>query len=91
MNNLLAFLGQDPRRSLAIFLRGLGLFVFGLLCIALGYYYHHLWQLVGLVVIALASIIAIWGYVGIFANRWFTILNRTQVNQSLSAKNDKDN
>ncbi len=76
MNNLLAKLGQDPQRSLSIFLRGLGLFACGLMFIALGYFYHHLWQVIGLVVLAVACVIAAWGYLGIFANRWFNILNK---------------
>ena len=76
MNNLLAKLGQDPQRSLTIFLRGLGLFVVGLIFIALGYYHHHLWQGLGIIILAFACIIAAWGYLGIFANRWFNILNR---------------
>ncbi|MBU2925967.1 hypothetical protein Q4506_10555 [Colwellia sp. 4_MG-2023] len=76
MNNLLAKLGQDPARSLSIFLRGLGLFSLGLLFIAFGYYYHHLWQVAGLILIALGCIISAWGYLGIFANRWFNILNK---------------
>jgi hypothetical protein len=76
MNNLLAKLGQNPARSLSLFLRGLGLFSVGLLFIAIGYYYHHLWQVVGLIILALGCIIAAWGYLGIFANRWFNILNQ---------------
>lgn len=76
MNNLLAKLGQDPQRSLSIFLRGLGLFALGLIFIGLGYFYHHLLQVIGILLLALACIIAAWGYVGIFANRWFNILNR---------------
>ncbi len=85
MNNLLAKLGQDPQRSLSIFLRGLGLFAFGLIFIALGYFYHHLWQVIGLVVLAVACVIATWGYLGIFANRWFNILNKHD-----SKTNNKD-
>jgi len=76
MNNLLAFLGQDPKRSLIIFLRGLGLFALGLIFIALGYFHHHLWQVIGLVLLAIACALAVWGYLGLFANRWFNILNR---------------
>lgn len=76
MNNLLAKLGQDPKRSLSIFLIGLGLFAFGLVFIAIGYFYHHIWQMLGLLIIAFACLIAIWGYLGIFANRWFNILNK---------------
>ncbi len=76
MNNLLAKLGQNPKRSLSIFLSGLGLFSVGLLFIAIGYFYHHIWQMLGLFILALSCVIAIWGYLGIFANRWFNIINR---------------
>lgn len=80
MNNLLAKLGQDPARSLSIFLRGLGLFILGLIFIGIGYFNHHLWQVVGLVIIVFACLIAAWGYLGIFANRWFNILNKRNPN-----------
>ena len=76
MNNLLAKLGQDPQHSLSIFLRGLALFVLGLLFIALGYFHHHLWQVVGIVILSIACMVALWGYLGIFANRWYNILNK---------------
>jgi len=76
MNNLLAKLGQDPQHSLSIFLRGLALFALGLLFIALGYFHHHLWQVVGIVILAIACMVALWGYLGIFANRWYNILNK---------------
>lgn len=81
MNNLLAKLGQDPTRSLTIFLRGLGLFALGLMFIAIGYFNHHLWQVLGIVIIVFACLIAAWGYLGIFANRWFNILNRHKPNK----------
>jgi len=81
MNNLLAKLGQDPERSLSIFLRGLGLFALGILFIAIGYYYHHLWQVIGLIIIAISCFIAAWGYLGIFSNRWFNILNKNKPNK----------
>ena len=80
MNSLLAKLGQDPKRSLSIFLFGLGLFALGLLCIAIGYFNHHVWQIIGLIILTLACLIAAWGYLGIFANRWFHILNRRKPN-----------
>jgi hypothetical protein len=78
MYNLLARLGQNPKRSLTIFLCGFGLFIVGLCFIAVGYFYHHLWQVLGIIIIVFACIIAAWGYLGIFANRWFTILNRNK-------------
>ncbi len=76
MNTLLAKLGQDPQRSLSIFLTGLGLFALGLIFIAIGYFNHHLWQIIGLIILAFACLIAAWGYLGLFANRWFNILNK---------------
>ena len=78
MKALLEKLGRDPQRSLAIFLRGLGLFALGLFFISIGYFYHYLWQIVGLVVITLACLIAAWGYIGIFSNRWLTMLSRNK-------------
>lgn len=85
MKNLLAKLGQNPKHSLTIFLRGFGLFVLGLIFIYIGYHHHHLWQVVGLFLVALSCLIAAWGYLGIFANRWFNILNR----QNPNSRNDK--
>lgn len=82
MNNLLAKLGQNPKRSLSLFLTGLGLFAVGLLFIAIGYFYHHIWQMLGLFILALACVIAAWGYLGIFANRWFNILNKHSPNNN---------
>lgn len=78
MNKLLEKLGQNPQHSLTLFLRGLGLFVMGLLFVALGYFYHHLWQIVGVIILGLACLLAAWGYLGIFANRWLNILHRTK-------------
>ncbi len=78
--SLLEKLGQNPKTSLAIFLRGLGLFVIGLIFIGLGYFYHHLWQAAGILLLALGCCIAAWGYVGIFANRWLNILEKNKPN-----------
>ncbi len=80
MKNLLEKLGQDPKRSLIIFLRGLGLFVFGVIFIAIGYYNSHIWQIIGLIILVFACLISAWGYLGIFANRWFNILNHHKSN-----------
>ena len=80
MIKLLEKLGQDPERSLMLFLRGLGLFVLGLGFVALGYFYHYFWQVIGVIVLGLACIVSAWGYLGIFANRWLNILYRTKPN-----------
>ena len=34
----------------------------------------------GLIVLVFACLISAWGYIGIFANRWFTILNKRKPN-----------
>ncbi len=80
MKKLLEKVGQNPQRSLTLFLRGLGLFVIGLFFVALGYFYHHLWQIIGIIILALACLLAAWGYLGIFANRWLNILYRPLTN-----------
>ena len=76
--SLLKKLGQDPQRSMQRFLCGLGLFVFGAALIFLGLYQSHLWQIVGIVILAVGSLIAIYGYIGLFANRLYHIFNRTK-------------
>ena len=83
MTSLLEKLGQNPQRSLQIFVRGLGLFVVSLLFIGLGYYHHYLWQIPGLILLVLACIIAAWGYIGIFANRWLKILSKNKPNKNI--------
>ncbi len=76
--SLLEKLGQDPQRSMQRFLCGLGLFVFGAGLIFLGLYQSHIWQIIGIAVLALGCLIAIYGYIGIFANRLYHIVNRTK-------------
>jgi len=78
MKKILEKLGQNPQRSLTIFLRGLGLFVVGLAFVYLGYHQHHLWQIVGIVLVGLGCLVSIWGYIGIFSNRILMILNRNK-------------
>jgi len=78
MKILLEKIGQNPQKSLTLFLRGLGLFVVGLIFVALGYFYHHLWQIIGIVILIFACLLAAWGYLGIFSNRWLNILYRTK-------------
>ena len=78
MYTLLEKLGQNPQASLTLFLRGLGLFCFALALITLGYFHHHLWQVVGIVVLIIACCLSAWGYIGMFANRWLNILYRTK-------------
>ncbi len=74
--SLLEKLGQDPQRSMQMFLSGLGLFVFGACLIFLGLYQSHIWQILGLIVLAIGSLLASYGYIGVFANRLYHIFNR---------------
>ncbi len=76
MTTILEKLGKNPQGSLSLFLRGLGLFLMGLIFIAIGYYYHYFWQIIGIFFIVIACLLSAWGYLGIFANRWFHILNK---------------
>jgi hypothetical protein len=77
VKRILEKLGQDPQRSLSLFLRGLGLFAFGACLIVIGYYQHYFWQVAGLFFLALGVIFSAWGYSGIFANRLLNIFNRS--------------
>lgn len=76
--SLLEKLGQDPQRSMQRFLRGLGLFSIGACFIFFGLYQSHIWQIIGIIFLALGSVLAIYGYVGLFANRLYHIFNRTK-------------
>jgi putative effector of murein hydrolase LrgA (UPF0299 family) len=86
MYALLEKLGQHPKDSLKLFLRGIGLFFIAALLIVLGYFHNHLWQVAGIVVLVLASFISVWGYVGMFANRWLNILYRSKINSKNTTK-----
>jgi len=70
-------LGSDPKLSLKRFLRGLALFVLAVIFIAIGYYGPALFQLIGLIILAVALFFAGWGYLGIFANRFAQVLERS--------------
>jgi len=76
LNKILEKLGQNPQRSLVFFMRGLGLFAIGVLCIFLGYYFHHYWQILGLCFLIPAILLAACGYIGMFSNRLLNIFNR---------------
>jgi len=76
--SLLEKLGQDPQRSMQRFLRGLGLFIIGVCFIFIGLYQSYIWQIIGLVILALGCLIAIYGYIGLFANRLYQSFNRTK-------------
>jgi hypothetical protein len=76
MNSIFEKLGQNPQRSLQLFMRGLGLFVIGVFFIFIGYYFHYYWQIVGLFFLVPAVLLSAYGYIGIFINRLLNILQR---------------
>ncbi len=76
MKFILEKLGQDPQRSLQLFIRGLGFFIIGVILIFIGYYTHHYWQIIGLLFLAIGILFSIYGYIGMFANRLLNIVER---------------
>ena len=83
MKSLFQMLGQNPQKSLRIFITGFGLFILGAACIALGYYFHHYWQILGLATLALGCLISAYGYLGIFASRLSASLNKHKPNSNI--------
>ena len=67
-------LGSNPKLSLTRFFHGLALFVLAVIFIALGYYTHFSLQIIGVVILIPALFFAVWGYSGIFANRFSQVL-----------------
>ena len=86
--SILEKIGQDPQRSLVLFIRGLGLFTIGACLIFIGYYYHYVWQIAGICFIALGILFSAWGYTGIFANRLLNIFDRrsSESNETFTPK-----
>ncbi|MEW6993973.1 hypothetical protein AADZ84_06900 [Colwelliaceae bacterium MEBiC 14330] len=80
MNNFLEKIGQNPQHSLTVFLRGLGLFIIGLVFVAIGYFYQFWWQIIGIILLCFACLVSAWGYLGIFINRWLNIRYRIKNN-----------
>lgn len=74
--SILETLGQDPQRSMRRFILGLGFFILGVIAVFVGRYHDHLWQIFGLLFITIGCFIAIYGYIGIFANRLYHAFNR---------------
>ncbi|MBQ4834329.1 hypothetical protein J8L70_13835 [Pseudoalteromonas sp. MMG010] len=67
-------LGSQPKLSLKRFLRGVVLFVLAAMLIFAGYYTHFALQIIGIILLIPALILAAWGYSGIFANRFSQVL-----------------
>jgi hypothetical protein len=68
--------GSNSKRSLRWFLGGLLLFALTGGFIAIGYYYQHWYQIIGLVIAIPALICTLYGYLGLLANRFAQILQR---------------
>ncbi|MFC3034838.1 hypothetical protein ACFOEE_20220 [Pseudoalteromonas fenneropenaei] len=79
-------LGSEPKLSLKRFLIGLAFFAAAVAFIALGYYTLAWLQLIGLVLLLPALVMAAWGYLGIFANRFAQVLEKTDVDPSIFDK-----
>ncbi|MCF6435483.1 MULTISPECIES: hypothetical protein [Pseudoalteromonas] len=74
LKQLIYRLGQQPKVSLKRFLIGIALFGCALAAIAYGYYFQPVVQIVGLIILGPAMFFALWGYLGIFANRFAQII-----------------
>ena len=68
--------GSNAKRSLGWFLSGLLLFAVAGGFIAIGYYYQHWWQIIGLMLAIPALLCTLYGYLGILANRLAQIIRR---------------
>lgn len=77
VKHLMFKLGSQPKKSLRFFLIGIGLFLVSMSLIALGYVYSHYFQIAGLVILPFAFVTAIYGYIGIFANRLSQFLDQS--------------
>ncbi len=75
-------LGREPKKSLRRFFIGLGLFAISVLLIVSGYFYWPLLQLPGLIVLPLSLYFAIYGYLGIFANRFAQVISATDLDDT---------
>lgn len=74
LHNLIYRLGSRPKHSWAWFLRGLGLFLLGALLLLTQ---QLPWlDILALGLILLGFVLAVRGYIGIFANRFAQVLNR---------------
>ena len=82
--NTIYRLGSTPKLSLRRFFIGIVLFAFSAGLIIFGYLHLALLQLPGLVLLPIALYFAMYGYLGIFANRFSQILkDREKLNKDL--------
>ena len=83
-------LGSTPKLSLNRFLIGLALFAVSAALIVSGYFYHHLLQIPGLAILPLALFFAIYGYLGLFANRFAQVISINDPDKIDANKSQQD-
>lgn len=86
-------LANDPTKSWAYFKRGLGIFGLGAVVILIGAKFAPIIQIPGLVLLAVGSLYAIRGYLGILAHRMTASFKPPPSSlklNSLSDDSDKD-
>lgn len=80
--SLLDILGKSPMKSFRFFITGFSLFAFGIICLYAGNYlpenYSTTVQYIALFFIGIGCILAIIGYIGLFAARLLVLFNRGQ-------------
>lgn len=74
--NILQKLGQSPNKSFQCFLLGLLSFAIGLGLIYFSTELTQTIQMIGLGLVGLGCLLAIWGYIGIFSYRMLSMMNR---------------
>ena len=68
-------LGSEPHLSWARFKKGLGLFVCGVVLLYAGAAFWIWLQIPALIILTIGFVLAAYGYLGIFANRFAQTLN----------------
>ncbi|SFD21811.1 hypothetical protein [Pseudoalteromonas denitrificans] len=82
--NTIYRLGSTPKLSLKRFFIGMILFAISAALIIYGYLYEALFQIPGLVLLPIALFFALYGYLGIFANRFSQVLkDRSALNRDI--------
>ncbi|WP_124748947.1 hypothetical protein [Alteromonas facilis] len=74
--------GQNPTRSWARFRLGLALFVFGLLLLLSVAGDYFTLNAVALVILFIGFVFAMWGYWGMFANRFARVIEQREINRA---------
>jgi hypothetical protein len=81
-------LGSEPKRSIKRFFSGLALFIVGAAGFAIEHQFGAWSKVVSLLFLIPGFLLACWGWLGIFANRFAQVLNRKRFDDGLF-DNDK--